>query len=476
MKLFILIISSVLVLLFTSCSKDPKKLNYLQNSEIISHLDENSSIPYQSYVEKALVKRVKAFTLYNDLSSKEYLSGKDLDSLHSLIADYLDTREETNYYMAAYRYIVKDGDTQYSKKIQFELVMISLSAMLIQYDNYNLVYKKYQGDDTLRGIVNSSDSAYGISEDVLQDITDEYNSQQNLRAVSAMIHYYQKGIGDYKEEKDDFFIYLQMLVENSISYQNGLREDPSLLDSLTSSYDTILDYIDSIWSDIFGSVSEEIGNTAGLVEVRKGLFYGDKDASANVEMTLQIGDILLDKTPFRLTDKLIPGFWGHVAVYIGNEEELRTLGLWDDPVVVPYHEKISAGNTIEGALRDGVQLVSIDEFLNVDDIAIMHEKEESTEDLKKRILLLFRQLGKEYDFEYDAQNSEKLVCSELVYITSVNIDWELENLAGITTISPDNIAIKSTEENSSYTLPLLYYDGEEVFDDRVLKMEEILKG
>ena len=33
----------------------------------------------------------------------------------------------------------------------------------------------------------------------------------------------------------------------------------------------------------------------------------------------QAGDILLEKTPFRLTDKLIPGYWGHAAVWIGGE-------------------------------------------------------------------------------------------------------------------------------------------------------------
>jgi len=31
-----------------------------------------------------------------------------------------------------------------------------------------------------------------------------------------------------------------------------------------------------------------------------------------------------------LTDQLIPGHWGHAAVYIGTEEELEALGIWNE--------------------------------------------------------------------------------------------------------------------------------------------------
>jgi hypothetical protein len=48
------------------------------------------------------------------------------------------------------------------------------------------------------------------------------------------------------------------------------------------------------------------GNTMGLVESRKGKLHGDAKAFSNLRSQLQAGDILLEKTPFRLTDKLIP--------------------------------------------------------------------------------------------------------------------------------------------------------------------------
>ena len=38
-------------------------------------------------------------------------------------------------------------------------------------------------------------------------------------------------------------------------------------------------------------------------------------------------DLLLEKTPFRLTDKTIPGFWGHVGLWIGDQQDLEELGI-----------------------------------------------------------------------------------------------------------------------------------------------------
>jgi len=177
---------------------------------------------------------------------------------------------------------------------------------------------------------------------------------------------------------------------------------------------------------------------------------------------LKAGDILLEKTPFRLTDKLIPGHWGHAAIYIGTEEELVALGIWNDSVVVPFQEDIRAGKLIDEALRDDVQLNTIEHFLNVDDVAIMYDRTESDEAKAERIILALRQLGKEYDFNFDIETSVKIVCSELIYVTSILIDWVTEELVGIHTISPDNIAVKSIEDDSIFDITLLYHDGEKI--------------
>jgi len=454
---------------FSACQGNPSDEEVLERS--VSEIN-----PYQEYVEKMLSYRAISFSLYEDLKDKELLSGGDLDKLHKMLVRYMDTKLESAAYIGKYQYLIDVRDAKYTQKQRLELVMISLSAMLIRYDDYLLAYKSYEDNDKLRVILNTKDSAYGINEDTLQEITDTYNSLSQREDVKNMIDFYEDHISDYYYDKDPLFLYLRDLIQNSPSYKLGFGYFSSISLWWDSLWNDASDGTSGFFSYLFNGTSKSLGNTAGLVETRRGKLYEDANAAANIRAVIQPGDILMEKTPFRLTDKLIPGHWGHIAVYVGNEDELKALGLWDEPIVQAHKEEILAGKLIDEALRDGVQLNSIEHFLNVDDLAIMHYEGESLEAKKARILLTLRQLGKEYDFEYDVETSDKIVCSELVYITFIDVNWETDKLVGINTISPDNVAVKSLETNSSFSIPLLYHDGLEITENKVSKMAELLES
>jgi hypothetical protein len=50
------------------------------------------------------------------------------------------------------------------------------------------------------------------------------------------------------------------------------------------------------------------------------------------------------------------------------------------------------------------------------------------------------QMGKPYDFNFDVQTLDKIVCSELLYIIFGNVHWPTQYQMGRSTITPDNIA------------------------------------
>ena len=56
----------------------------------------------------------------------------------------------------------------------------------------------------------------------------------------------------------------------------------------------------------------------GLFKVEWAIFMMMKKSLQEVKQELRPFDILFEKTPFRLTDKFIPGHFGHVAIYIGQ--------------------------------------------------------------------------------------------------------------------------------------------------------------
>ena len=474
MKKISLSIIFIITLLFTACGS-----NTADTKSAVEILNPSGTTlnPYQVYVEKMLAYRTYSFNLFQQVKDKDPLSGADLDDMHHMTLNYLNTKDESEKYINQYQYLVENSDDQYTPKERFELVMLSLSADLIRYDDYILAYKNYEDVKKLREFLNDADSAYDIPENTLSDITNAYNSLTKREDIKDMIDFYQNNVQTYADEQDTFFLYLQTLIEESPSYQLGFDDTTAATSTnLANLYNITVDTGDDALDLLLNEISKDFGNTAGLVATRDGKLYGDANVAANVRTSIQVGDILLEKTPFRLTDKLIPGHWGHAAVYIGTEDELKALDLWDDPVVSKFHQEIIDGKVIDEALRDGVQLNTVEHFLNIDDLAIMHDENETIEDKKARIILTLRQLGKEYDFEFDIETSVKIVCSELVYATSILIDWATESTAGINTISPDNVAVKSVEDDTTFTLPLLYHDGEEITTDRKAYMQGLLDG
>ncbi len=480
-KIIILFSSLILLIAFTGCgggSSSPttdgttppsttEPLKPTVSSKIVN--------PYQALVETSLSYRVKALRLFEEIEDKEVLSGADLDALHHLTLNQLNLKDEIATYIEENQYLVENANG-YNEKERMERVMISLSAMLLCYDNYLIAYINYENNTKLRQFLNDPDSAYDIPANTLSDMTNIYNDIAHRTDVKDMIDFYNENIQTHENVNENFFLYLKMMIDQSPSYLLGFEDDTEYaLANLDSLYTSTLDLGEDGLTLVVNELSKTLGNTAGLVETRKGKLYDDADVAAHVRSAIKAGDILLEKTPFRLTDKLIPGHWGHAAVYIGTSDELKALGIWEHPVVKEFQQQILDDKLIDEALRDDVQLNTIEHFLNVDDVAIMHDHTELDEAKADRIILALRQLGKEYDFNFDIETSVKIVCSELIYVTSILIDWITEELVGIHTVSPDNVAVKSIEELTMFDITLLYHDGKEITTDKKVEMQRLLE-
>ena len=149
-------------------------------------------------------------------------------------------------------------------------------------------------------------------------------------------------------------------------------------------------------------------------------------------------------------------------------------------MIAPYHQKITPegyneeskdGYLIVEALREEVKLSSLEEFMNIDDIAILRPvfTEGKSEKEKESLLLTFRQVGKEYDFNFDVNTTDKIVCSELAYVCFPQINWPTEKTVGRFTISPDNIA-NLCWNNIPLQLITFYHDGKKCPEEKQLKL------
>ena len=454
----------------------------------------------QILVEYSLVARSQMLEVANRLKENrdKPLSSRDLIILKTGTEDYLEIRDELYAIANAYACAMDAEATtllEYNIDPQLRLkgAMLSLGAALTLYDNYLLGTVLFEQDSRLRKIINDPDMGFGLIANKLMEMTLAANSIESRHRIRRVITFYEQekiSFGILDEDSD--YAYLELLIDSSPSYNYVKKVKINEIASKKFiAFERIgADIFSKTSNDGFDILSGMFGNTLGLYESRKGKLHGDKKAMKNIQAKLQPLDILLEKTPFRLTDKLIPGHFGHVAIWTGTKSELIDLGLWQDLHIKPYNEEIGlSGNPdskdehqIIEALRSGVQLSTLEHFMNIDDFAILRPvfKEGTSEEdklalTKEALIMAFRQLGKKYDFNFDVNTTDKIVCSELAYVSFPSMDWPTDKTLGRYSISPDNVA-KLAWNNLPLELIMFYHDGELVpADKQVDKMIELME-
>ncbi len=437
---------------------------------------------YQSLAEETLSMRARAIDLYNGLretqARDEPLSGHDLLRLSEGGAALLDRREALRKISEAHECwlddpIPEDPDLA---ALQSAGIAMSLSAALLLYDNYLSAISLFRSDSGLRRHLNRADKSFAVHEGELNRIALSFASPGNRYRVRRGIQWFERNGYGALDNGDDAYRYLVELIEQSPARQIVRQASPAGFVGrmagffTTVSFDTLMGLKDQ---GVFVP-SLLFGNAVGLVESRSGKLDRQPVVLEQVAAKLKAGDILLDKAPFRLSDSFIPGYWGHVAIWVGSADELRALGIWDHPVVRKYHDKIGKGKSVVEALRAGVQMNSLRHFMNIDDLAVIRETAITDQQRAQVIIQALRQVGKGYDFNFDVETTDRIVCSELVYHAYSHQAWPTEKHLGRATISPDNVALRALP-GDILSVVLLYHDGEVVTDALDTFMAKLLK-
>lgn len=191
------------------------------------------------------------------------------------------------------------------------------------------------------------------------------------------------------------------------------------------------------------------------------------------------GDILLRRLNWQMTNFLISGYWKHSGIYLGNLEKLDDF--FSD---VSFLEGISFSqymkknypesykyflNNIDSLIIEtiaaGTVIMPLENMALADGFAALRPKL-NKEEIFNAINIALSYLYVPYDYGYDLETEEAVVCSELVYIAySEYIDFKTHKKLGVPTISPGDIAntfIREFKENSNPKLKfILFYRGNE---------------
>jgi uncharacterized protein YycO/GNAT superfamily N-acetyltransferase len=466
----------------------------------VAHLTERHSLdPRQSaatlrnelsvfrvLAEQALTLRAETIKVGKRIRAQQEqgipLSGDDLALMNEGIGQHLALRQDLLRVAEAHECWLEGDDAELARvgvtpELRRRGIALSLSAALVLYDNYLLAVSLFEGDAKLRRILNEKDPGYAVRSAELAKVTMNYDSVSNRARVRNAIRFYEKEIHHLKAgaKTDPDLDYVVTLVDQSPSFTMVKKWSPFYvigrkLGFLGAATSDTLTGMERQGVSLFSMV---FGNAVGLVETRKGKLYKKKSVVNEVKGTLRAGDILLEKTPFRLTDKLIPGYWGHAAVWIGGEAELKELGIWGHPLVVKHRQEIARGQLVVEALRSGVEMNTIEHFMNVDSIGIMRKPAASREERARIVIQALRQVGKPYDFNFDVESKERVYCSKLVYLSYSGMNWSTKKSIGRTTFTPDDVALRALR-GDELQLVTFFHDGRKVADAPRVRMAELM--
>jgi hypothetical protein len=372
--------------------------------------------------------------------------------------------------------------------------MLSLSVALTLYDTTLYTYYQFHDNPKMRRLLNEKDSAYRREGNTFEKSIKNVFSFKNSIYVQRAIKIYNLFYIQRKILFDDVALArAHQIIQASFIYQNfqtrktkGVLHDFFLIIGSRIKIDVKAkaDFFNFLANSVLYHGSRLFGNIVGSIQKRRGMLYRDPKFLSRVTGHLKTLDILLEKTPFRLTDSFIPGFWGHAAIYLGTKEELEELGIWDNKLVQQYSKEISKGKFIIEALRDKVQLNTLDHFSDIDDFALIRMRTPlSKEEQAEHILRALSHVGKKYDFSFDVETGDTIVCSELHYRTFIDIEFQTTIYLGRSTISVDQVA-EQGKTNMPFEPVMMYLNGIEVineelqnvFDGVLVPIEDDLKS
>lgn len=457
-----------------------------------SLLVENSSLRAEAEsTERAILElldyRLYAVRAVGDLNAQvrsgEPLRGDQLEALHLNIIARTQIKDALIEKIRPHLELVNRPDRVRTDEELFHYLM-TLAIGYTLTDNYQDFVETIQKNDHLRHIANEPNISFRKAKNLFRKSVKQFYSVKFHRPTLRGARRFSELNFDIDQKvlADPELSFFWTIIESSATFgylkkQNDFQrvtyDIGFFFRKLFGAKRIFKDIIHHSLADTVNKLSKTFGNTVGRFQSRRGYLYGQKSLESQILQDLQPGDILLEKTPFRLTDKFIPGYWGHNAIWLGTADEIKALGIWDDPSIRKIQGRIQSGRSIIEALRPGVTLNRLDHFMDIDSFAVLRRTNLSDDERRKVILRAASQYGKAYDFGFDVETQDALVCSELMFMAYADVPFKLEKTLGRYTINPDSVAEASIA--GTFDVITLIQSGVRTFGDLRGAMKYLLR-
>jgi hypothetical protein len=394
--------------------------------------------------------------------TRSYSTDTDTDAVRQLVVAYQNCRNELLRYISKYRETQSIDDPR--QRLRASLLGLTAGSTLYQYSHKFVLM--FDRDPEAKKLLNESEPFWGIEAGLYDRISRNLHNRTNLNALARMLAWYRSC-----EESNAF---AQADLRDTPPHQafHEVIAHTGEIESVASALTAWVTEVSAISKEVIYDGQALVSTWVGNTRVRQCKPKVSSEQLAAMRKLLRPGDILIERQDWYLSRAVMPGYWAHAALYVGGAEDLEKLGLRDDPSVVAYWDAFQDSrehghvlNILE-AVPQGVRPTTLEHCIgSADSAAVLRPIGLSEDQIKDAIVRAFRHLGKPYDFEFDFETSDKLVCSELVFRAfsgMPELEFNLVDVMGRKTLPPSLIAQKFADEykNPRCQLQLiLFLDG-----------------
>ena len=347
-------------------------------------------------------------------------------------------------------------------ELRYFLVGYAAVGLLVRIDRVMLFEVAY--DSIIQRKLNEAFPEYSIPRKQYTKIFSAFVDQKNVLAIRDAMKFSRKNrrkLLKLKSDEDVGFIAQQ------------LRQlESSLNPSKLTHFKLDLSFLSHKWrrrgvvtvQTLLASVLEGFGRTASEFCETENKRVSE-DVRGSIADFLRPGDIIVTRHAKALTNLFLPGFWPHAALYVGTPQQRKAADISVDPdKEVLWIDDIC----VLEARKDGVCLRPLSDTLSVDVFVVLRPSL-SQESIGRAIGRAVLHEGKQYNFDFDFFNSDRIVCTEVIYRAYDGLEglqFPLQERAGRKTLSAEDLldfaletdafepvaifGVKTCEENIAY--------------------------
>ena len=350
---------------------------------------------------------------------RDFLTQEDQDEIHRLLLAYLDLRSALLKTVWLYRGENTEAAAGTQDQLEVNAFLTAYAASALLVEKAWLIYDTFRDDPVTSQQLDLGDLAWGIPAGTFSNIAASLSNETVMSELQMAKRRFDSV--EFRVPQEAPWTDLETRAAlahpalDEVFDGIGRRRLERAFQDLTRQ---ILAPVDQITPATSMAISrfrfKERPPHRGLIS---------PEQLEDIRAELRPGDILVERRNWYISNSLLPGFWPHTALYLGSYEELQELGITMDPRVAPHMSDFQGRNelgeefAVIEAIGEGVIFTSFEQSVGEADAVAILRPNLSDEDLREALGRALSHRGKEYDFDFDFETTDRLVCTELIFRT-----------------------------------------------------------